>query len=76
MRTTQRATALGMARAVDLTNWADIPPAVDTNVAKVMAFETQFVVTRVVTGEWGVDRYAMDSPCGIDFMMKFSTLES
>ena len=33
------------------------------------------MVARVVTGEWGIDGYAMDSPCGIDFMTKFSALE-
>ena len=65
-----------VARAVDFTNGADVPLAVDANMAKVMAFEAQFVVARVVTGEWGVDRYAMDSSSGIDFMMEFSTLES
>ena len=75
-RTTQRATALRVARAVDFTNGADVPLAVDVNMVKVMAFEARFMVARVVTGEWGVDRYAMDSSSGIDFMTKFSALES
>ena len=65
-----------VARAVDFTNGADVPLAVDANMAKVMAFEARFVVARVVTGEWGVDRYAMDSSSGINFMTKFSALES
>ena len=60
----------------DFTNGADVPPAVDANMAKVMAFEARFMVARVVTGEWGVNRFAMDSPSGIDFVTKFSTLES
>ena len=76
MRTTQWAAALGVARAGDLANRADVPSAVDTNMAKVVAFEARFMVAGVVTGEWGVDWYAMDSPRGIDFMLEFSTLES
>ena len=44
--------------------------------AKVVALEARFMVAGVITGEWGVDRYTMDSPRGIDFMAKFSTLES
>ena len=74
-RTTQWAVALGVARAVDFANRADVPLAVDMNMAKVVAFEAQFMVTRVVTGEWGINGYAMDSPRGIDFMTKFSALE-
>ena len=38
-RATQRAVALGVARAVDLANRADVPLAVDMNMAKVVAFE-------------------------------------
>ena len=75
MRTTQRAAVLGVARAVDFANRADVPLAVDTNMAKVMAFEARFMVARVVTGEWDVDRYTMDCSRGIDFMTKFSALE-
>ena len=66
---------MGMARAVDFTYGADIPLAVDTNMAKVVAFKTRFMVARVVTGEWGIDGYAMDSSCGIDFMTEFDALE-
>ena len=76
MRATQRAAVLGVARAVDFANRADVPLAVDMNMAKVVAFEARFMVARVVTGEWGIDGCAMDSPCGIDFVMKFSVLES
>ena len=64
-----------VARAANFTNGTDIPPAVNANMAKVMAFETRFVVARVVTGEWGVNRFAMDSPIGINFMTKFSALK-
>ena len=75
MRMTQRTTTLRVARAANFTNGTDVPPAVDANMAKVMAFEARFVVARVVTGEWGVDKFAMDGPSGIDFMAKFGTLE-
>ena len=66
---------MGVARAVNFANRADVPLVVDTNMAKVMAFKARFMVARVVTGEWGVDRYAMDSSRGIDFVAKFSALE-
>ena len=61
---------------VDFASRADVPLAVDTNMAKMVAFEARFMVVRVVTGEWGIDGYTMDSPGGIDFMTKFSALES
>ena len=64
-----------VARTIDFANRADVPLTVDVNMAKVVTFEARFVVTRVITGKWGIDGYAMDSPCGIDFMTKFSTLE-
>ena len=73
---TQWAAALGVAGAVDLANRADVPLAVDANVAKVVTFEARFMVARVITGEWGINGYAMDSSRGIDFMTKFSALES
>ena len=65
-----------VARTVDLAYGADIPPTVDADMSEVVAFETRFMVARVVTGEWGINRYAMDSPCSIDFVTKFSALES
>ena len=39
MRMTQRAAALRVARAVDFAYGADVPLAVDTNVAEVVALE-------------------------------------
>ena len=66
---------MGVARVADFTNGADIPSTVDANMAKVMAFETRFVVARVITGEWGVNRFAVDSPSGINFMAKFGALK-
>ena len=67
---------MGVARAADFTNRTDIPPTVDANMAKVMAFEARFMVARVVTGERSVDRFTVDSPSGIDFVTEFSSLES
>ena len=64
-----------VARAADFTNRTDIPPTVDTNMAKVMAFEARFMVARVVTGERGVNRLAVDGPSGVNFMTKFSALK-
>ena len=75
MRTTQRAAALRVARVVDFAYGADIPLAVDTNMAKVVAFEARFMVARVVMGEWSINGYAVDGSCGIDFMTEFNALE-
>ena len=66
---------MGVARTVGFANWANIPSAVDANMAEVVAFETCFMVARMVTGEWGINKFAMDSPHGIDFVTKFGALE-
>ena len=66
---------LRVARAVDLANWTDIPLTMDADVPEVVTFETRLVVTRMVMGEWGVNWYAMNGSCGIDFMTEFSALE-
>ena len=66
---------MGVARAIDFAKRADVPLAVDANMAQVMALEARFVVARVVTGEWGINGYAVDSSRGIDFVTKFSALE-
>ena len=75
MRATKRATPLRVAGVVDFANQADVPLAVDMNVAKVVAFKARFMVVRVATGQWGIDGYAMDSSRGIDFMTEFNALE-
>ena len=54
---------------------ADIPRTVDANMSEVVTFETRLMVAGVVAQEWGVNGYAMDSPCGINFMTKFSALK-
>ena len=65
-----------VARAADFTNGTDVPLAVDANMAQVVALEARFMVARVVTRERGVNRFAVDSPSGIDFVTEFSALES
>ena len=60
---------------VDFTDWANIPLAMSANMPEVMTFKACFVISGVVTREGGVNGYAMNSACGIDFMMKFSALE-
>ena len=74
-RTTQRATVLGVAGAVDFAHWADVPLTMDMNMAKVMAFEARFMVARVVMGEWGVNGYAVNGSRGINLVAEFSALE-
>ena len=64
-----------VARTANFTNGTNVPPAVDANMAKVMAFEARFVVAGVITGEWGVDGLAVDSPSGVNFMTKFRALK-
>ena len=64
-----------VAGAIDFAYGADIPLAMDTNMAQVVAFEASFMVARVVTGEWSIDGYAMDSSRGINFVMEFNVLE-
>ena len=74
-RTAQGAVALRMAGAVNFTYGANVPLAVNTNVAKVVALEARFMVAGVVLGEWSIDRYAVDSSRSIDFMTEFDALE-
>ena len=64
-----------MAGAVDFTYGTNVPLAMNTNVAKVVAFEARFVVAGVVPGEWGIDGYAVDSSHSIDFVTEFDALE-
>ena len=75
MRTTQWAAALRVARAVDFANRADVPLAVDTNMAKVVAFKTRLVVAGMIAGKWGINWHAMNGSGGVHFMVKFSALE-
>ena len=62
-------------RAVDLANWTDIPLTMDADVPEVVTFKTRLVVVGMIAGEWGVDWYAVNGSCGINFMTEFSVLE-
>ena len=66
---------LGMTGTVDLAYQADMSLTVDVGVSKVMTFKTRLMVAGVVAGERGVNRYAVDSSCSINFMTEFGTLE-
>ena len=67
--------SLRVTGAVDLAYGADIPLTVDADMSKVVPLETRFVVARMVVGEWGIDRYAMNGPSSINFVTEFSALE-
>ena len=64
-----------MAGAVDFTYGANVPLAVNMNVAKVVALEARFMVAGVVPGEWSIDGYTMDSSRSINFVTEFDALE-
>ena len=66
MRTAQGATSLRVAGTVDFAYRTDIPLTVDTNMSKVVIFETCFMVARMIAREWSVNGYTMDSPCSIN----------
>ena len=60
---------LRMSRAVDLAYWANVPLAINMNVAKMMAFETSLRIPRVVLVKRTVYRYSMYSPGGQDLVV-------
>ena len=60
---------LWMSRAVDFAYWADVPLAIDTNVAKMVAFETSLRIPRVVSVEWAVYWHSMYSPGSQNFLV-------
>ena len=72
----ERATVLGVTRTIDFADWTNVPLAVGMNVSQMVAFEACLAVMGVVVREGGANRYAVNSPCGIDFMAEFSLLES
>ena len=63
------ATVLWMSRAVDFAYRADVPLAVDTNMAKIVAFETSFQIPRVILMEQSVYWYSMYSPGSPDLLV-------
>ena len=72
----KRATILRMPWAVDFANGANIPLAINANVAKMMAFEASLGVARVVTVKQTVYRCSLYSPFSQDFMIQFCVLDS
>ena len=60
---------------VDLADWENIPLTMDTDMSKVMAFKACFLVMRMIAREGGVNRYAMDGPGSVDFVVEFCMLE-
>ena len=70
------ATILQVPWAVDFANGANIPLAINADVAKMMAFEAGLGVAWVVAMEWTVYRCSLYSPFGQDFMIQFCVLDS
>ena len=47
----EEATVLWMSQAIDFADWADVPLAVNTNVAKMVALKAGLRVAQVVLGK-------------------------
>ena len=71
----ERTTVLRMSQAVDFANRADVPLAINTNVAKMVAFETGLRILRVILVKQTVYRYSVYSPSGQDLMIQLSVLD-
>ena len=69
------ATILRVPGAVDFTNGANIPLAVDADVAEVVAFKASLVVAGVVLVEGAVYRYSLNSPFRQDLMVQLCVLD-
>ena len=69
------ATILRMSGAVDFTNGANIPLAVDANMTEVMAFKACLVVAGMVSVEGTVYRCSQNSPFRQDFMVQLCVLD-
>ena len=65
----ERTTILQMSWAIDFANWADIPLAINTNVAKMVAFKTGLGISQVILVKWTVYRYSVYSSGGQDLMV-------
>ena len=63
------ATVLRMSWAVDFAYRADVPLAIDMNVAKMVAFKTSLQIPQVVLVEWTVYWHSMYSPGSQDFLV-------
>ena len=63
------ATILRVSGAVDFTNGANIPLAVDADMAKVMAFKACLVVAGMVSVKGTVYQHSLNSPFCQDLMV-------
>ena len=69
------ATILRVSGAVDFTNGANIPLAVDAEMAKVVAFKACFVVAGMVSVKGTVYRYSLNGPFRQDLMVQLCVLD-
>ena len=65
----KRTAILRVSRAIDLANGANVPLAINADVAKMMAFKAGFGIAWVVTMEWSVYWCSLYSPFSQDFMV-------
>ena len=65
----ERTMVLQMSQAIDFANWADVPLAINMNVAKMVAFKTDFRISWVILVKWTVYRYSVYSPGSQDLMV-------
>ena len=67
---------LGVTWTTDFTDGTDVPPTMDTDMSQMVALEACLMVTRVVAREGSINGFTVNGPGGVDFMVKFSTLEA
>ena len=72
----KRAPVLWVAWAVDFADGADIPLAIDANIAKVVALETSLGIAWVVMVKGAIYRHSLNSPFRQDFMIQLCVLDS
>lgn len=66
----------GVTGLIDFADRANMPLAVDTYVSEMMTFKASFPRLGMGIRERGINRYAMNSARGLDFVSKFNTLDS
>ena len=69
------AAILRVSGAVDFTNGANIPLAVDADMAEVVAFKACLIVAGMVSVKGTVYRYSLNSPFRQDLMVQFCVLD-
>ena len=69
------ATILRVSGAVDFTNGANIPLAVDADMAEVVAFKASLVIAGMVSVKGTVYRYSLNSPFRQDLMVQLCILD-